>query len=136
MCAWHKRHLGDVNYIVYCPQTSRTINSFTSLFISLVAFVVVHELLTISRTCAYVVDGVERALTRSIYSLNPPSKRTRQQGLPEEWANLLPEGTTVQTAPPTVSPKHAKRNSHIAAPVRRDEERSERAQEYGVVMSC
>lgn len=46
---------------------------------------------------------------------------TPQQGLPEEWANLLPEGTTVQTAPPTVSPKHAKRNSHIAAPVRGDE---------------
>lgn len=39
--------------------------------------------------------------------------------MPEEWANLLPEGTAVQTkAAPSTSPKHAKRNSHITAPVR------------------
>ncbi|CAM9126309.1 unnamed protein product [Pylaiella littoralis] len=40
------------------------------------------------------------------------------KGLPEEWADLLPEGTTVDTAAPAVSsPKNSKRNSHIAAPV-------------------
>ncbi|CAM9350121.1 unnamed protein product [Ectocarpus sp. 12 AP-2014] len=40
------------------------------------------------------------------------------KGMPEAWANLLPEGTAVQTkAAPAVSPKHARGNSHIAAPV-------------------
>lgn len=38
----------------------------------------------------------------------------------------MPEGTTAETAPPTVSPKYAKTKSHIAAPV---SERDERAEE-------
>ncbi len=70
-----------------------------------------------------VCDGAASPNTRAVVlaCLRPlwEYRNHQPQGLPEEWAKMLPEGTTVQTtAPSSLSPKHQKRNSHIAAPVR------------------
>lgn len=65
--------------------------------------------------------------------LSGNTETKQPQGLPEEWAKMLPEGTAVQTtAPSSLSPKHSKRNSHIAAPVRRTDG-DERHRERGAV---